>query len=100
MNDQYFISGEFNRGRSNLIVTDQTLSLANDEFNELDSDFDTTQEYHYIEADDFLAPATSTAGEALGQSDDKQVFGTVTNIGLAVYDCKFIFILYIIYILI
>ena len=73
-------------------MNDQTLTLANDEFNELDSDFDTTQEYHYIEADDFLTPATSTAQGTLADSADKEIFGTVGNIGLAVYDCKYTFL--------
>ena len=65
---------------------DKTISLANDDFNELDANFDNTEEFHYVTAEEFLKPPTRPAGPT---DLDGEIFDTIENIGLAVYDCKY-----------
>ena len=75
-----YFSAKFDRGRSNLI------SMPNDDVNEIDGTFDNT-DYQYLEVEQLLKSDTKQITE---ESVDKEIFDTIENIGLALYDCKII----------
>ena len=85
-----FVSGEFNRGRSDLIANDRFLvdrnkSLSNYKLNEVDSDLMNKDEYHYIDAKAILEQAGTGIEET---AEDEKILDTFKNIGHALYDCE------------
>ena len=72
-----------------VVFDTKTINLANNAFNELDSNFNNTEEYHYLETHDFFHSTFDLTKE---ESIDQEILETVENFSLAIYDCKYIYI--------